>query len=450
MRPPRLLLTVFVIAICSARLWHTTVGDESSSELDVGRGHLKPFGFQRDPTETTEELDYVPHPVVFYEKYVKPHKPVVFRGAAKMSQAYHLWTEDYIKKEYGNLTVRLEGKSEGDSRVPRGEGGILGRDTLDHFMRNYQSMNAYVISQVPGPMEKDVAIPRCLLCGSFAKSIQEVHLFMSAGGGRTLIHQDPYENVHCVFNGTKEWLLIDPKQSDLVYLSRDSLQEFGGYSEVNIDTVDLTKFPKIKDVKFSHVTMNKGDCIYMPSGYLHQVRSNGYMNSAVAIWFSFFTKTHQFDSSDCMVGDSTESLRSIDFKPMSQVDVLWKYDGYSDLNQGHMDIYVLRTVLLTSADEDGKIWLEPFTVHFIQVHDDKEEDDDDDVSDEVQFMREQFIHLLDPDGRGYVTVEEINSLTIDQLKMLLLTFDPTDVSNTVEFEYSHISFEEIINLAENC
>ena len=96
-----------------------------------------------------------------------------------------------------------------------------------------------------------------------------MHLFLSARGGQTKLHQDPYSNIHCVFNGTKDWLLVHPDQTDLVYMSDDSKFEWGGYSDINIDSIDLEVFPKIKDVHYSKVTMNKGDCIFMPGGETH-------------------------------------------------------------------------------------------------------------------------------------------------------------------------------------
>lgn len=77
-------------------------------------------------------------------------------------RAFHLWTEEYLKTEYGNLTVRLEARAEANTKVPVGGQGILGRDTVEHFMTNYQTMDAYVISQIPQPMETDIAIPPCL------------------------------------------------------------------------------------------------------------------------------------------------------------------------------------------------------------------------------------------------------------------------------------------------
>ena len=77
-------------------------------------------------------------------------------------RAYELWTEDFLLSEYGNLTVRLEARAESNPRTPVGEAGILGRDTIKHFIHNYQTTDAYVISQIPQPMERDIGIPPCL------------------------------------------------------------------------------------------------------------------------------------------------------------------------------------------------------------------------------------------------------------------------------------------------
>ncbi|KAL9958610.1 hypothetical protein ACROYT_G035650 [Oculina patagonica] len=399
-------------------------------------GHLKPFGQHREPDVITEELQTVPHPSEFWRTYVSQNKPVVFRGAAKHSRAYDLWTEEFLMSEYGDLTVRLEARAESNDRAPVGDAGILGRTTIKHFIQNYQTLDAYVISQVPQPMERDIGIPPCLRCGSFAEAIQEVHLFLSARGGQTKLHQDPYSNIHCIFNGTKDWLLVHPDQTDLVYMSDDSKFEWGGYSEINVDSIDLEEFPKIKDVHYSKVTMNKGDCIFMPGGYWHQVRSWGYMNSAVSIWFS---QLKQFSDKGC---DEAQ----ITFTPMNQVMVLWQFSGHGNLTQGHMDIHIVKRFLLTLTDSEGKIRLNDFVAKYFDSESNKR-----DImrKDELERAR-KLVEYLDPDGNGYVTQEYIQNLTIEQLKEVLLFIDPTDVSNTEEFEYSHIDAYDIENLLTHC
>ena len=64
-------------------------------------------------------------------------------------------------EQYGNLTVRLESRSEQSNRIPNGTIS-LGLDLIGNFIKHYQSMDSYVISQIPEPMEKDVLVPPCL------------------------------------------------------------------------------------------------------------------------------------------------------------------------------------------------------------------------------------------------------------------------------------------------
>lgn len=54
------------------------------------------------------------------------------------------------------------------------------------------------------------------------------------------------------------------------------------------------------------------------------------------------------------------------------------------------------------------------------------------------FISLQLVDYLDPDGKGFVTKEYVQNLSVDQMKEVLLFIDPTDVSNTEELEYSHI------------
>lgn len=59
---------------------------------------------------------------------------------------------------------------EGDGETPTSEYG-LGRDSILNVLSQFQQ-NKYIISQVPEPMERDIAIPPCLQCGFFKHGIQ--------------------------------------------------------------------------------------------------------------------------------------------------------------------------------------------------------------------------------------------------------------------------------------
>lgn len=102
------------------------------SEGIFPKGHLEPLGSHRAP-DAIEERHDIPTPLEFWSNYVKISKPVVFRGAAKHSKAYKLWTDEYLKENYGDLEVRLESKGEKSGGVPIGA-KWLGRDTIGRWM----------------------------------------------------------------------------------------------------------------------------------------------------------------------------------------------------------------------------------------------------------------------------------------------------------------------------
>jgi hypothetical protein len=110
------------------------------SEDNLPKGHQEVLGSHREP-DTIEERYDIPTPLEFWSNYVKISKPVVFRGAAKHSKAYKLWSDEYLKERYADLEVRLESKGEKSGRVPIGAKG-LGRDTIGRFTHNLINLKA--------------------------------------------------------------------------------------------------------------------------------------------------------------------------------------------------------------------------------------------------------------------------------------------------------------------
>ena len=90
------------------------------------------------------------------------------------------------------------------------------------------------------------------------------------------------------------------------------------------------------------------------TGYWHQVRSNGYMNTAVSIWFSKMT---HFDPTGCP--SEIPPLMAL-----RDADVLWRYPGNGDFTHGNHDIYLIKRLLLSWADKDGNINLNSLTEKF--------------------------------------------------------------------------------------
>lgn len=117
--------TLLIFSLLFCKITCSILEDEA-----FPKGHLQPLGSHRDPDNTLiDELNEIPTAKAFWEKYVKPSKAVVLRGAAKHSPAFSKWTDEYLKEKFGQLDVRLEKKKEKSGGIPVGAKGI-GRDTI--------------------------------------------------------------------------------------------------------------------------------------------------------------------------------------------------------------------------------------------------------------------------------------------------------------------------------
>lgn len=58
--------------------------------------------------------------------------------------------------------------------------------------------------------------------------------------------------------------MIEYKYESMIYKAWEPGYEVGGYSVLDVDSIDLFKYPKVKDVPWSFVTINAGDCLFLP------------------------------------------------------------------------------------------------------------------------------------------------------------------------------------------
>jgi len=56
-------------------------------------GHMQPIGSHQAPLPIDEVIT-LPDPIEFYDEYVQPSKPVLFKGAAKKFPSFALWKDD--------------------------------------------------------------------------------------------------------------------------------------------------------------------------------------------------------------------------------------------------------------------------------------------------------------------------------------------------------------------
>ena len=81
----------------------------------------------------------------------------------------------------------------------------------------------------------------------------------------TLIYISLAYTLHCSIQGRKDWILMDSKYSDKMYL-RNSVDDFSGASVIEPNSVDLKLYPRIAEIPFRQGNITPGDCILVPPG----------------------------------------------------------------------------------------------------------------------------------------------------------------------------------------
>ncbi|KXJ22797.1 lysine-specific demethylase 8 [Exaiptasia diaphana] len=338
------VVTVFI-------LFHAFLNTSSADDdPTTWPGHMEPLG-SKQPKISLETVDHWPSPQEFFSKYVSPIKPLFIKGGAKLSPAFGKWTDEYFmsKPESKSATIFAEqGKKENRTNP--------GQDVSFYdFVRTYKEKDIYMVNGVIPFLQKDVILPPPLLCDDVTEDmLVDTVMWFSSGGTKSVLHNDDVDNINCLFSGTKELLFIDYKK----YNKKVKIDHrVGGYSGVDVDKVDFTKYPGLRDVTYYNVTMETGDCLFIPYKWFHQVRSYD-RNIAVNVWWKHVSN---FVPSQCSQ-TKTKDFPTLDKFQFSALSA--NGDSYSQQNEerGPEDLIEYFSNFLKSADK-SKMSLEMFINH---------------------------------------------------------------------------------------
>lgn len=404
----------------------------SNLESNLPRGHLLPLGSHTQPEAVPEfTRDNYPTPEEFWKNFVKPSKPAVFRGGAKDWAGFTKWTDEYLVKNYGDSEMRLEGRKEKYGRTPYGVLGV-GRDTMENFVKTYHDPEhkGYIVTELPVSMYHEAGVLPFMTCGTFKHRMVEVDFWLNGGNASSVLHKDAFNTMNCLINGTKEWKLIELQQEKNIYKAWEAAPAHGGYSKINVHSVDLLKYPKVANVPWQYSKLDKGDCLFLPKSMYHNVLSSGSNNVAVALLFSRFDryKKRDLDFSDC--DNVTKESR-----PLSEFVVDWMYPGKGDLSMGNADLVDVKMDMLENVNKNGVYTLKKLTKAVHKVYSEKE----------YKFAEDHAKKAYEilTDGKGTLTRDMIVNLPKEKLRIAAMCFERVDPSNAPWNEYNQIDPEGI-------
>ena len=101
------------------------------------------------------------------------------------------------------------------------------------------------------------------------------------------LHTDSYHNVLCQVVGKKYVRLYAPTESEKVYPKgvEDGGIDMSNTSEVDVEDVDPVRFPLFEKAEYVECILKAGECLYIPVGWWHYVRSLK-VSFSVSFWWN--------------------------------------------------------------------------------------------------------------------------------------------------------------------
>ena len=208
----------------------------------------------------------------FFEKYLKPRKPVVIKNMARKWPAYQKWTLDYMKQAVGDVEVPLYDSSKADPAAPINASAAKMKfaDYIDLIEKEPTDLRIFLfdpIKQAPKLLD-DYIFPKDLMGGFLDKY---PNMFFGGKGSVTFLHYDidMAHIFHTHFNGRKHILLFDYKWKDRLYQIPYATYALEDY---DIENPDFTKFPALDGVQGIECFLEHGDTLFMPTGWWHWMK----------------------------------------------------------------------------------------------------------------------------------------------------------------------------------
>ena len=209
----------------------------------------------------------------FNREYRARLRPVVITDATEDWRARSTWTFDGFRSRFGETSITVYRWAEGGYRPDRVESRPI-REVVDNVVaKDWRSYPYYVRDDwrlfLKHPdLLAEYKIPSYFFdwFGVLPRFMRLVYprIFIGPPGAVTPLHEDIWKTHAWLAQlvGRKRWILFPPEQREFLY-----------GCQVDVDNVDLERFPRFRHAKPLVGTIGPGDLIFVPSGWAHHVTS---------------------------------------------------------------------------------------------------------------------------------------------------------------------------------
>jgi hypothetical protein len=191
-------------------------------------------------------------------------QPLLLRGAARQLPAYTHWqTDTALDRKYGGQILQTV-EQEKVARRSTPSISMNVSEFLQRYKRNFSNDDLYAITVLPRAMRADVKpIDRGGVIGFLPDGSTSTgpRLWFSSGATSSVLHKDMLDNINCVIAGAKHVAIVHPRLND---------------------RVEAEQWERLE---WLEAVVDEGDCLFIPSGWYHQVATPSGRSIAVNTFF---------------------------------------------------------------------------------------------------------------------------------------------------------------------
>lgn len=240
----------------------------------------------------------------FNRDFVVPEIPVIVCNAVADWPALDKWSPEYLDSKIGN--VRMEMKKSASCKHPdlyQPSPGVAVPVTFsDYIKKTFKNPDArdrvkYYLSgdenyffgdgewnDKLASLRDDFQLPAFFS----PDALQQVSFWISVRGLFAWLHFDGNccHNLNVQVSGSKRVHLIDPREMSRLYpVSLRETPDGFNFSKVDSLNYNAEMFPQFKNARYQEAVLEKGDMLFIPATWYHEVHHLGEENINVNFWW---------------------------------------------------------------------------------------------------------------------------------------------------------------------
>lgn len=221
-------------------------------------------------------------------------KPFIIENFFDHMPSLSFWDPSYLLKKIGNNIVKINVSLNGIFNLNYNTGEFIQSkemafDDYVSTLKNSDSTLKLYLQQMS--IINDTSSLKNDLMHYFKSddiNIEDINLWFGPGGNISPLHFDSSNNFFIQTHGSKKISLFSPRHFYCLY-PNSFRSKARHMSKVNIDEINLKKFPNFYKADRSELVINQGEFLFIPAYWWHQVSSLT-TNISLSIWWPALLK----------------------------------------------------------------------------------------------------------------------------------------------------------------